>query len=61
MNLTEIGCVTVDWIKLAEDMIQGHVSVNSIINLVQLKAGNFMTSVRLSVSEEGFCFMELIN
>jgi hypothetical protein len=59
MNIKDIGCVGVDWIKLAKDRIQGRF-VNKIINVVvQERARNFLMSLRLSVSE-GPRFMELM-
>jgi hypothetical protein len=33
MNLKEIWCMEVDWIQLAQDVIQWHALVNTVMNL----------------------------
>jgi hypothetical protein len=42
MYFKEIGCEDIDWIQLAQDIIQCHVLVNTVINLFPQKEGNFI-------------------
>jgi hypothetical protein len=62
MYLKSIGCIGMDWIKLAEERIQGCVLVNKMIHLVVwLRDRNFFMSVYLSVFKEGTPTMKLRN
>jgi len=45
MDVREIGCEDVDWIRLAQVRDHLRVVVNTVMNFrVSLKAGNFLTS-----------------
>ena len=45
MNLQEVECGDVDWIKLAQDRDRWQTLVNAVMNLpVPQNVGNFLTS-----------------
>ena len=45
MDLQEVGCESMDWIKLAQDRDRWRELVNTVMNLrVPKNAGNFLTS-----------------
>ena len=45
MDLQEVGCESMDWIKLAQDRDRWREVVNTVMNLrVPKNAGNFLTS-----------------
>jgi len=50
------------WIYPCQDTGKCHALVNKLINIrVLYSAGNFMTSLKLFVLQEGLCFVELVN
>jgi hypothetical protein len=45
MNLKHIGCVDVDWIRLAQDRVQWRAVVKKLMSFqFPQKAGNFLNS-----------------
>jgi hypothetical protein len=45
MDLQEVGCGSIDWIKLAQDRNKWQALVNAVMNIrAPFNAGNFLTS-----------------
>ena len=42
MDLQEVGCVVVGWIELAQDMDRWQALLNAVMNIPNIKCGEFL-------------------
>jgi hypothetical protein len=60
IDITGRGREGVDWVDLAQDRVQCQSVVNTIMNGLTKRRGNFLTAERLPSSQERLCSMELV-
>jgi hypothetical protein len=58
MDLQEVGCKGMDWIKLAQDRERWWALVKAVMNLQVPYDGNFLTVEYWLAYQEGLCSMD---